>query len=55
MKRQAEGRALRAGEEFFNFYNHEFIRAAVAVLSVRVADPAFNARAVSALMARAAA
>ena len=28
---------------FFNLYNHNFIRAAVAVPEVRVADPAFNA------------
>jgi len=46
---------LRAGEEFFNFYNHDFIRAAVAVPSVRVADPVFNARQVSTLMEQAAA
>ena len=29
--------------EFFNLYNHGFIRAAVAIPDVRVADPAFNA------------
>jgi NAD+ synthase (glutamine-hydrolysing) len=28
--------------EFFNLYNHGFIRAAVAIPEVRVADPAFN-------------
>jgi NAD+ synthase (glutamine-hydrolysing) len=46
---------VRAGEEFFNLYNHDFIRVAVAVPNVRVADPGFNARAVIALMERAAA
>jgi NAD+ synthase (glutamine-hydrolysing) len=35
---------VRAGDDFFNLYNHDFIRAAVAVPGVRVADPAFNAR-----------
>ena len=34
---------MKAGEEFFNLYNHGFVRAAVAVPRVRVADPAFNA------------
>ena len=28
---------------FFNLYRHNFIRAAVCVPEVRVADPAFNA------------
>jgi NAD+ synthase (glutamine-hydrolysing) len=31
----------RAGE-FFNLYNHEFVRVAVAIPPVRVADPDFN-------------
>ncbi|MEE9145875.1 MAG: nitrilase-related carbon-nitrogen hydrolase, partial [Candidatus Tectomicrobia bacterium] len=31
------------GEEFFNLYNHGFIRAALGVPEVQVADPAFNA------------
>jgi hypothetical protein len=30
------------GGEFFNLYNHGFIRVAVGVPEVRVADPAFN-------------
>jgi len=30
-------------EEFFNLYNHGFIKTAVCVPEVRVADPAFNA------------
>jgi len=34
---------VRAGENFFNLYNHGFIRAAVGIPAVRVADPAFNA------------
>ena len=46
---------MRAGDEFFNLYCHDFIRAAVAVPCVRVADPAFNAQAVIDLMAQAAA
>ena len=28
---------------FFNLYNHDFVRIAVGVPSVRVADPAYNA------------
>jgi NAD+ synthase (glutamine-hydrolysing) len=39
---------------FFNLYRHNFIRAAVAVPEVRVADPAFNARQSIALIAEAA-
>jgi len=27
---------------FFNFYNHDFVRVAIGVPSIRVADPAFN-------------
>jgi NAD+ synthase (glutamine-hydrolysing) len=45
---------VKAGEDFFNLYNHELIRVAVAVPAVRVADPAFNARQVSGLIAQAA-
>jgi NAD+ synthase (glutamine-hydrolysing) len=33
---------VKAGEEFFNFYNHDFVRVAVALPAVKVADPAFN-------------
>ncbi|MGE5626098.1 MAG: NAD(+) synthase [Bacillota bacterium] len=40
--------------DFFNIYRHGFVRAAVAVPEVRVADPAFNARQTVALMSRAA-
>jgi len=34
---------VRAGDEFFNLYNHDFARVAVAVPSVQVADPTYNA------------
>jgi NAD+ synthase (glutamine-hydrolysing) len=39
---------------FFNLYNHDFVRVAVAVPALRVADPAFNAEQTIALMNRAA-
>jgi len=39
---------------FFNLYNHAFVRVAVAVPEVRVADPAYNARQTIALMEQAA-
>jgi NAD+ synthase (glutamine-hydrolysing) len=35
---------VRSGENFFNLYNHDFIRVAVGIPSVRVADPEFNAQ-----------
>jgi NAD+ synthase (glutamine-hydrolysing) len=39
-----EGTAhVQTTAEFFNLYNHGFIRAAVGIPEVRVADPAFNA------------
>ena len=38
---------------FFNLYSHNFIRAAVAIPEVRVADPVFNAAQTIALMQRA--
>jgi NAD+ synthase (glutamine-hydrolysing) len=31
------------GQEFFNLYNHDFVRAAIGVPRVQVADPAYNA------------
>ena len=40
--------------EFFNLYSHNFLRAAVAIPEVRVADPAFNASRTIALMHEAA-
>ena len=35
---------------FFNLYNHDLIRIAVAIPGVRVADPSFNSRQTIALM-----
>ena len=45
---------MKAGREFFNFYNHDQVRIAVAIPSVRVADPAFNGEQTLALIRRAA-
>ncbi len=45
---------MRSGEEFFNFYNHDFVRVAVGTPRLRVADPAFNAAETIALMQEAA-
>jgi NAD+ synthase (glutamine-hydrolysing) len=39
---------------FFNLYSHNFVRAAVAIPEVRVADPAFNAGQIITLMREAA-
>lgn len=41
---------MRSGNHFFNLYNHDFIRVAVATPRVRVADPAFNTRETISLM-----
>jgi NAD+ synthase (glutamine-hydrolysing) len=46
---------MKAGQEFFNLYNHDFARTAVAIPPVRVADPDFNARQILALLREAAA
>ena len=46
---------MRPGENFFNLYNHDFARVAVATAGVQVADPAFNAGQTIALMREAAA
>ncbi|MBI3628625.1 MAG: NAD(+) synthase [Candidatus Rokubacteria bacterium] len=46
---------VRPGENFFNLYNHDFARVAVATAGVQVADPAFNAGQTIALMREAAA
>jgi NAD+ synthase (glutamine-hydrolysing) len=43
-----------SAEGFFNFYNHDFIRVAVAIPSVRVADPSFNGEQAIALIRQAA-
>jgi NAD+ synthase (glutamine-hydrolysing) len=40
-------------DSFFNLYTHNFIRVAVAIPQVRVADPSFNAAQTAALMQRA--
>ena len=45
---------MKAGQEFFNFHNHDLIRFAVATPAVRVADPAFNGEQTLALIRRAA-
>ena len=45
---------MRPGEEFFNLYNHDFVRMAVGIPLVRVADPSFNAEQTIALMEKAA-
>ncbi|HKV53813.1 MAG TPA: NAD(+) synthase [Candidatus Binataceae bacterium] len=42
MRRQ-ENCIVRSGENFFNLYNHDFVRLAVGIPAVRVADPGFNA------------
>ena len=39
--------------EFFNLYNHGFVRAAVGIPEVRVADPAFNGARTAELMEKA--
>jgi NAD+ synthase (glutamine-hydrolysing) len=46
--------AVQAGVEFFNLYNHGFIRVAVGIPEVRVADPIFNAAKTVELMGQAA-
>jgi NAD+ synthase (glutamine-hydrolysing) len=33
---------MKAGEEFFNLYNHDFVRIAVALPAIKVGDPTFN-------------
>ena len=45
---------MRQGDNFFNLYNHDFVRVAVGVPAVRVADPAFNAEQTIVLMREAA-
>lgn len=46
---------MKPGQEFWNLYNHDLVRVAVAVPEVRVADPRFNAEATVVLLERAAA
>lgn len=45
---------MNGNDEFFNLYNHNFVRVAVAIPEIRVADPAFNVAGTIALMDRAA-
>jgi NAD+ synthase (glutamine-hydrolysing) len=45
---------VRAGQEFFNLYTHDFVRLAVATPGVRVADPLANAAETIALARQAA-
>jgi NAD+ synthase (glutamine-hydrolysing) len=45
---------IRNGNSFFNLYNHDFVRVAVGVPTIRVADPAFNAENTVALIGQAA-
>jgi NAD+ synthase (glutamine-hydrolysing) len=45
---------VQAGTEFFNLYNHGFIRVAVGIPDVRVADVTFNAARTTELMEQAA-
>jgi NAD+ synthase (glutamine-hydrolysing) len=45
---------VRAGEEFFNFHNHDMVRVAVGIPALRVANPSFNGDQTIALMRQAA-
>ena len=45
---------MKQGQEFFNLYNHGFVRVAVGIPEVQVADPAFNAARTIELMEKAA-
>jgi NAD+ synthase (glutamine-hydrolysing) len=44
---------VERGQDFFNLYNHDFVRIAVGVPRLRVADPVFNAAQTVELMERA--
>ena len=44
---------MKAGQPFFNLYSHDLVRVAVAIPSVRVANPAYNAEQTIALMRQA--
>ena len=46
---------MQAGQDFFNLYNHDFVRVGVGIPRVRVADPAFNSAHTIELMEQAAA
>jgi NAD+ synthase (glutamine-hydrolysing) len=45
---------MNTGEPFFNLYHHGFVRVAVGIPTIRVADPEYNARETIALMTQAA-
>lgn len=45
---------MNTDDPFFNLYNHGFVRVAVGIPTVRVADPAYNARETIVLMTQAA-
>jgi NAD+ synthase (glutamine-hydrolysing) len=45
---------MKENRSFFNLYSHNFVRVAVAIPRVRVADPIFNAAQTVALMREAA-
>ena len=47
-----EGIGVTRNGNFFNLYNHDFVRIAVGVPSVRVADPAYNSEQTIALDSR---
>jgi len=49
-----KGNDVTRNGNFFNLYNHDFVRIAVGVPSVRVADPAYNAEHTIALIREAA-
>ena len=44
---------MKENAEFFNLYNHGFVRVAVGTPELRVADPEFNGARTVALMERA--
>src|SRR5262245_46853117 len=46
---------MNAGQEFWNLYNHDLVRVAVATPAVRIADPMRNAEETIALLEQAAA
>ena len=45
---------MKAAQEFFNLYNHDFVRVAVALPALKVADPTFNGFQTVEMMAQAA-
>ncbi|MCC7105775.1 MAG: NAD(+) synthase [Chloroflexi bacterium] len=51
---ERRGAGVRAGDPFFNLYSHDFVRLAVGLPAVRVADPESNAQQTLDLIGRAA-